>query len=243
MKYPRLPKPKKIVSKLLRLRLIRFKVLKKKHYFKYLTLNDIESRIKKALYIIYVYHIYRKKIIFVGSPLKISKNLADLFKKTKHIFIPTSAWIAGVISNQYSSFKSRFKNEQGIIESAKELLRFKEESDLVVLIDPVFSKALIESYQARLPLISLNTDPNIFDEKPSYKIPGDLVASKKSEINNSVFYDLLISILKKARKNALNFDFSKMDISLYKGVASLKAEGRYKVPKPLKKSRFISRME
>jgi ribosomal protein S2 len=184
--------------KLLKFNLIKSKLLKKKHYLKAITLEDIEFRIKKALYIIYLYHINNKRILFVGNPLNINRELLKLFNKTKHIFIPKSAWIAGVITNQYSSFKSNFKQESQLNKISKQLLELKKKSDLVVIIDQLLeTKALEESYTAKLPIISLNNDLDIFDDKSNYKVPGNFVSSK-SKINNNLFYSILITTMKKS---------------------------------------------
>ena len=184
--------------KLLKLKLIKSNILKKQHYFKSITLENIEFRIKKALYLIYLYHVNNKRILFVGNPLNINKELTKLFHKTKHIFIPKSAWIAGVITNQYSSFKSKFKHETQINKMSKQLLKLKKKSDLVVIVDQMLeTKALEESYTSKLPVISINSDLNIFDEKSSYKVPGNLVYSKH-KINNNLLYSILITTLKKA---------------------------------------------
>lgn len=191
--------------KLLKLKLIKSKILKKKHYVKAITLENIEFRIKKALYIIYLYHINNKRILFVGNPLKINEELSDTLNKTKHIFIPKSAWMAGVITNQYSSFSSQFKHEPQINKMTEKLLQLKKKSDLVVIVDQTLeTKALEESYISKIPSISLNSDINIFDGKSSYKVPGNLVTSKH-EINSSLFYSLLMATLKKARKTKKRF--------------------------------------
>ena len=51
--------------KLLKFKLINAQNLKKKHYLKNITLEDVEFRLKKALHLIYLYHISNKQILFI----------------------------------------------------------------------------------------------------------------------------------------------------------------------------------
>jgi ribosomal protein S2 len=97
--------------KLLKLKLIKSKILKKDHLIKNLTIESIESRFKKALKIIYSYHINDKKILFVGNSININKEIVKLLRNTRHIFIPKSAWIAGIITNINPSFKFLLKKK------------------------------------------------------------------------------------------------------------------------------------
>jgi hypothetical protein len=194
-------KIKKIQSKnykLLKFNLIKSKILKKNHYKKSIKLEEIEIRLKKALNIIYLYHINNKRILFVGNPLNINKEISQALKSTKHIFIPKSFWISGIITNQNSSFNSIFKKEGNINKISQIVLKLKNKSNLVVIIDKNFEeKALYESYSSRLPIISLNSDLNPFDQKSSYKIPGNFTFSKNN-FKNNFFYSLLLSTLKKS---------------------------------------------
>jgi ribosomal protein S2 len=193
--------------KLLKLKLIKLKILKKKHFLTNITLENIELKIKKVLYLIYLYHLNNKRIIFIGNPLSINKELTKIFLNTKHIFIPKSSWIAGVITNQYSSFKSYFKQESQINKISKRLLQLKKRGDLIVIIDHEAEvQALNESYIAKLPVILINSNLPSFDEKSDYKIPVNLISSKH-KINNNLFYSLLLTIIKKAQLLKKKFSF------------------------------------
>jgi hypothetical protein len=193
--------------KLLRFNLIKSKILKRPHYQKNIKLDDIEMRLKKALYLIYLYHINNKRILFVGNPLNINKEITKLLRNTKHIFIPKSAWIAGVITNKNSSFKSIFKKEDNINKLSQIILKLKNKSNLVVIMDKrLDEKALEESYSYRLPVILLNSDLNPFDQKSSYKIPGNFTFSK-NKLKNNFFYSLLLSTLKKSNTIKKHFPF------------------------------------
>lgn len=186
--------------KLLKLKIVQSKLLKKNLYLKNVTIEDIALRIKKALHIIYLYHINNKRILFVGNSLQINKEISKLLKNTKHLFIPKSAWIAGVVTNQHSSFKSMFKQEIQISKISQKLLQLKKNSDLVVIMDQIFeSTALEESYKAKIPVIALNSSLSPFDNTSSYKIQGNFM-SVKNKISNSLFHSILVTTLKKAAR-------------------------------------------
>lgn len=187
-------------SKLFNIKLIKSKMYKKHHLLKTITLENIKSRLKKALYIIYFYHINNKKILFVGNPLNINKELKKLLKKTKHSFISQDTWIPGVITNQNVSFKSFFRKQENNKELSKILLQLKKKSDLIVIIDEETDKiALKESFFSRIPSISLNSNLSIGDLKSTYKIPGNFIFPKKN-LSNNFFYSCLISTLNKSNK-------------------------------------------
>ena len=212
--------------KLLKLKLIKSKILKKRHFLNDITLENIELKIKKALYLIYLYHLNNKRILFVGNPLNINKELTKFFSTTKHIFIPKSSWITGVITNQYSSFKFPFKQESQITKISKRLLQIKKRGDLIVIIDQQTEmQALNESYIAKLPVILLNSDLNSFDEKSNYKIPTNLV-SAKNKINNNLFYSLLLTTLKKAQLIKKTFNFLTHKIKITPSILKKNKKGK-----------------
>lgn len=73
-------------NKLLKLKLLNTKIYKKNYALKNLKIEEIEHRLKKGLQIIYKYHIYNKRIIFISSSSTL--KLTNLLKNTKHLFIP-----------------------------------------------------------------------------------------------------------------------------------------------------------
>lgn len=203
-------KIKKIQSnnyKLLKLKLIKLKILKKDHIIKNLTVENIESRLKKALKIIYLYHINNKKILFVGNPLNINKEIAGLLQNTKHIFIPKFAWIAGIISNNNNSFKFLLKKSVNLTKISQRILQLKKKSDLIVIIDKNLDLiALEEGYSSKIPTIVLNSGLNPFDSKSNYKVPGDFVLYK-NKLKNNFFYSILLSTLKKSNLQKKKFKY------------------------------------
>lgn len=192
--------------KLLKFKLIESKIYKKNHFIENITLEDIEFRLKKILHLIYLYHISNKKILFIGNPLNINKNIKTVLSKTKHIFMPKFTWINGIITNQNIHLKSLFKQKKNVLNKITEkIIQLKKKSDLIVIIDQEIDlKAIEESYKARTPVIALNSDLNLFNYKTNYKVPGNFIISK-NKLKNNFFYSILLSTLKKANlvKNKL----------------------------------------
>lgn len=200
-------KIKKIINsyKLLNLKLIQSRILKKNHFKENITIENVVFRLKKILKIIYLYHINNKRILFVGNPLEITKELVSILKNTKHTFIPKSGWIAGsIVTNNTISFKLTF-NKSVDSQISKKLQKLKKKNDLIVILDEKSDLiALNESYVNDIPIISLNSNLNPFNFKPSYKIPGNFILLKK-KLKNNFFYSILLSTLKKANKIQKNF--------------------------------------
>jgi ribosomal protein S2 len=89
-------------NKLFQLKLIQTKIYKKSDSFSIanLKIRDIEYRLKKGLQIIYTYHLYNKKILFIGNSSTIKIKLRELLKNTKHTFITNYLWLNGIITNK-----------------------------------------------------------------------------------------------------------------------------------------------
>lgn len=186
--------------KLLKFNLLKSKIFKKNHYFNNITLEDIEFRLKKIFNLIYLYHITNKKILFIGNPLIINNKIQQIFSKTKHVFIPSTSWLTGMITNQNFYFKSILKKNNNVLINSisKKILQLKKKSDLILIMDKELNnKALEESFKSQIPVITLNSDLNIFNNKINYKVPGNFILSKNN-FKNNLFYSILISIFKRS---------------------------------------------
>jgi|SRR6478672_3378657 len=194
-------KVNKFQSKLIKLKLIKTKIYKKNDH-SFTKIEDIISRLKKALCIIYKYHINNKRILFVGTPLHLDEKLKNLIKNTQHMYIPESIWMNGILTNQQSCFKYLLKNQQSINRKISTILfKTKKKSDLIVILDSSMnSNALNEGYLTRTPVISLNLNLDNLDVKSSYKIPGNFKFTNK-KVRNNFFYSILSATLKKAQTN------------------------------------------
>lgn len=202
----------KYQSKLVKLKLIKTKIYKKNEH-NFIKTEEIVSRLKKALYIIYKYHINNKKILFIGTPLNLDEKLKNLIKNTKHTYIPESVWMNGVLTNQQSCFKYLLKNQQSINRKISTILfKTKKKSDLIVILDSSTNpNALNEGYLTRTPVISIGSNLDSLDTKSSYKVPGNFKFINK-KIRNNFFYSMLSATLKKAHTNSkktkINFLYS-----------------------------------
>lgn len=191
-------------NKILKLRLIQTKIYKK-NYNNFIKIEDISSRLKKALQIIYHYHINSKRIVFIGTPINISHKFKQLIKKTKHILIPESIWVSGLLTNQQTCFKHLTKNSKFTNKKiSKTLFQLEKKIDLIVVLDFNSNKeAITESYLTQIPLIFLNCNLiKQLNNNTIYKIPGNFRFTKK-KIRDLFFYSILGTTLKKNLKNTL----------------------------------------
>jgi ribosomal protein S2 len=166
-------------------------------------METIELHLKRALQIVYKYHISHKKILFIGIPKNFQKKFSNLLRNTKHITIPKSVWINGVLSNRSAIFRHLYLKRQKNIEKKNRLqnktiyflMSVIKQPNLIIIFNQNLEKnAITETYKLKLPIITLNNNI-FFDTKPSYKIPGNFETIYKKTYP-AVFL-ILISILKK----------------------------------------------
>lgn len=188
-------------NKLLKLNLLKTQLYKKINNH-FINLNDIIFRFKQALQIIYKYHINNKKILFVGFPTKLENKFQIILENTNHILIPNSFWINGLVTNPKKCLNYLFTNNKIINKKmSKILFLLNTKVDLIVILNSNAAQNILnESYHSKVPLIYLNNYLNIFDSRPTYKIPGNFKFSIKNPRNN-FFYYIIYSLLKKARQN------------------------------------------
>jgi ribosomal protein S2 len=155
---------------------------------------EMLPRLKKALNIIFKYHTGNKRILFVGYP---NKKFIYVLKRTKHIFIPQSIWIEGILTNPKSFFKGL--TQKSIKISRQNFSTFAELNktiDLIVILNEnLNTKITEEAYKAQIPTIVYNCDLNIFNTKPNFKVPNN---NKKT--TNNFFYSILMAIIFKILK-------------------------------------------
>ena len=194
---------KKYKTKLLKLKLLKTKTYKNEKSLNYLLLKNMETRLKKLLHVIYRFHVANKRILFIGTPLKLNNQIKQLLKGKKHSFIPESVWMSGIITNSKPSFKHLIKQHAiNKDKTSKLLFNLKNQADLIVILNENSNlTALEESSLKRVPTISLNASCNFSNSTLStYKAMGDYSFTKKT-IRNNLFFLLLNSILKKAEQS------------------------------------------
>lgn len=203
-------KIKKFQYTLLKLNLIKSQVYKKKiqknnhdDVFNIKT-ELIELHLKRALQVIYKYNMSHKKILFIGIPQNFQKKFAKILKNTKHVAIPQSIWINGILSNRYAIFRYLYLKRRKNIKK-KNWLQNKiiyflisviKQPDLIVIFDQNLEKNVLnETYKLKLPIVTLGSNL-YFNTKSSYKVPGNFQELYKRRQHAILL--ILVSILKKA---------------------------------------------
>lgn len=181
---------------------LKTKILKKNHLNYGILKNNLEFKLKNALNIIFKFHSENKKILFLGTPIKLNNQLKELLKNTKHSFIPEQIWLSGILTNTKSIFRLLFKkclkkNKNNL----KLLFDLKNKNDIVVIINEFLNrKPLYEFLKKGTPTISLNYSGNKLKQFSStYKIKKNSTDIGNKSINN-LFFSILTTTLKKAEK-------------------------------------------
>ena len=176
-------------NKLLKLKIIKTKIYKKNYTFKQLKIEDIEHRLKKGLQIIYKYHINNKRILFISTSSTLEMKIKNLLTNVKHLFISQYFWLNGQISNKQQFLSKKI--------SYNKISKLKNKSNLIVILDKLVDKNIIkESYKAKIPIIFLGDNLNIFETNSSYKIPGNFMLNRK-KLRDNFFLVLLKGIIQK----------------------------------------------
>lgn len=174
----------------------------KKKLFNYVLRKDLEFKFKNALNIIYKFHSENKKILFLGTPLKLNKQLKELFKNTNHSFIPEKIWLGGILTNTKSIFKFLFKKYfKKNRNNLKFLFSLTSKNNLIVILNESLStNPLKEFSKKRIPTISLNYNiMNLGNYSSAYKIKQNFNNIENKSIN-TLFFSILTTTLKKAEK-------------------------------------------
>lgn len=187
-------KLKKITN--LKYKLIKFELIKSKILQNNILnprFEDLEIYLKKILLIIFQYHLNNKKILFVGISKAIQNNYKNKLKKTKHLFLPNSYWIKGLLTNKITVFKY-IKKRVNLFTSdkIKNYFLFKNKPDLIVLFDVKIQADLLkEAAKLKIPVITLNFDIKN-NKEVSYQLPVNNFRN-----DNNFLLSLLNSIFKK----------------------------------------------
>lgn len=157
--------------------------------------------LKKIIKIIYYYHYYNCKILFVGFPESKVNNFMCLFKSTKHYYIPANSWIRNIILNktqitqhlQFKVFNSKSDKEKLVnMKNLNKILKIKKTPDLIVVFDDNFN---LKSIKEEMKFMNIPTilflNNFMISEKILYKVPGNFY-NKNAE--NFVYF-LLKSVL------------------------------------------------
>nr|QYB22969.1 ribosomal protein S2 [Cylindrotheca closterium] len=123
-----------------------------------LTLNETIFNLKKALQIIFQYHIRNKRIFFIGVPTKLESKIN---KTTNHVAISQDLNIQGLISNRSNKnlIGTKQINKQKTVKFKSLLPKLSKKPDLVVVVahektDLIYKECAV----AKLPIINFKTE-------------------------------------------------------------------------------------
>lgn len=123
-----------------------------------LTLNETIFNLKKALQIIFQYHIKNKRILFVGVPTKLESKIN---RTTNHVAIPQDLNIQGLISNRSNKnlISAKQINKQKTVQFKSLFPKLSKKPDLVVVVahekmDAIYKECAV----AKLPIINFKTE-------------------------------------------------------------------------------------
>jgi len=159
-------------------------------------IEQIEVHLKQILKVIFEYHVWQFKILFIGFPIVSNMKQVKLLHFTNHDFITEQSWISGVLRNRFSTLTYlKLIQSQNFSKSIKLLLTIKTKPHLVVVFNQKIDNSLVnEFYKAGIPIIYLNW--NFLNKfKITYKTLGSFRFVEKNI--KLVFFFLLYSLLKK----------------------------------------------
>lgn len=183
----------------LKYKLINLEFIKSKLYQNSLKNFDIaEAYLKKAIFIIFQFSIKNKKILFVGVDKKIQKKYKNISKQTKHLFLPESYWIKGLLTNRVTVFKYIRNNQHNFTPTKiKNYFLLKKKPNLIVLFSEQNQTSMIkEAIKLKIPVIVLNTK-KINLEGILY--PIHINSSTLNQKNNNLIDIILNSIFRKKK--------------------------------------------
>ena len=140
--------------------------------------SEILIQLKKTIQIIFKFHKNKKRILFVGLPKRIEKQINI---KTNHFSIPKFFNIFGLFVNKSMLKSMKFKYY--LLKKKKTIIFSKllYKPDLIVIFDSKNYNAIIkESYQFKIPIILMNSKfyTNKKDKLNLYNVPGNFKFNK-----------------------------------------------------------------
>lgn len=162
-------------------------------------LKQTKNFIKKTILLIYKFHYFNKKILFIGFPNSLNKNFNLLFNKTNHYSISNADWIYNFFVNykKIQVFKKRSLLKKKLTnKELKNIIKIKKIPDLIVVYNLTKkTKILKEILLTKIPFISFmdsSINSNLFD----YKVLGGFHHLK----TKNFIYLLLKSVLTLSKK-------------------------------------------
>ena len=156
----------------------------------FIDMDQTEIGLKKSLKIIYKYHTANKRILFIGVKPSWQKKFKKIFSQTKHIFLSSTDWVDGTLTNSYVTKVNVRKKVR-----LKRLIS-RIEPELIVALN--FNEALGPLNEAaklrRIPTICVHND-EFGDSRISYLIPFE----EKDYVDkfSGIVFSYVITIIKR----------------------------------------------
>ena len=211
-------KTKKFKSKqLLKLHLLKSRVyeypIKKTNFndLKNINLDQILVGIRRALQVIFQYNQANKRILFVGLPSKLESKINS---ETRHIAVPNSFDIQGIISNNKLNLLLNFKNsQQKLVKQNSSALTSKllKSPDLLIVFDHDKSHVILsEAWVAKIPVITFAEHTNSKDLtiQNFYFVNGNF-KSILTAFDKNIFFIGLNFLFKNLKKKNQSFLLNK----------------------------------
>jgi ribosomal protein S2 len=159
------------------------------------------AKLKKALNLIHKYNINNKRILFIG---KFNKNLETVLLNTRHLCIPESVWVNGILTNPLACFKYLMKHKQSFDKKKKQnLASLTKKIDLIVIMNVNSNSSIFnESYSTQIPTILC--DSGIIKQNVTYEISTNLRFKEKRNNNNFICSMILATIVRSNITNEKN---------------------------------------
>lgn len=184
--------------------ILKLELIKNKLYKTDNNLELVQTKLKKALQVIYKFHKLNKRILFVNSSFNSKSNLLynfrQLIKKTNHVVIDQDILKnSGMLTVKIVPSKKKIKN---LNKSKSNLLlpniKLKKTFDLLVLLTDVENqKKITGNYIFNIPVISIKSKNNSLFQQPAYSVINKNNFNNNSIQNNDLFYLMLKKIFKK----------------------------------------------
>lgn len=187
--------------KLFKYNLLKLQIYSDKPFFDNVNLSQnileqIEAYLKQVLKVVFEYHVWQFKILFIGFPIVSKMRQMKLVHFTNHDFITEKSWTNGIFRNRFSILTYlKLAQSQNFSKSVELLLTVKTKPHLVVVFNQKIENNLInEFYKAGIPIIYFNWD-SLNQSKMAYKTLGSFNFIEKNI--RLTFFFLFYSLLKK----------------------------------------------
>jgi hypothetical protein len=178
---------------------------KKNSFYNKFSLKFTEILLNKIAHIIYYFHFFDKKIVFLGFP----SRFFHILKKTKHVVIPEYIWYSGIFRNNNALFLKK-KKKKIPNNMLKQILKLKKKTDLIMLYNlNDNTTAIKEAYLAKTPTVTICDKLNIINHKTILESTGNYNFVLEKIENTNFFFSFIEAVLKKVTKSKSNKSLTK----------------------------------